>query len=161
MAARKIPRYTNCVVCDDILPLNRPAHQRYCSGACVTYAYKRRHPDRVKEITKRETLNGNHRKRYLKYKYGLSLEQYDEILVKQNGVCAVCWKTPEEQVRNFAVDHDHVTGEIRGVICDYCNRRVIGRHRSPDLFLRASEYLRQGTGLFVPTQKIKQRRRKR
>jgi len=54
--------------------------------------------------------------------YGISIEQYEEMLDKQNGLCAIC-KTPP-QTKRLAVDHDHDTGEVRGLLCHRCNRAV-------------------------------------
>src|SRR3546814_5310518 len=65
----------------------------------------------------------------LRRKYGITIEQYDELLKKQGGGCGLCGKTPEEEGKSLAVDHNHVTNEIRGVLCSYCNHRIIGRHR--------------------------------
>lgn len=57
----------------------------------------------------------------LKRLYGITLKDYQDLWDKQGGKCAVCGKTKK---RTLAVDHDHKTGEIRGLLCDYCNRRL-------------------------------------
>lgn len=57
----------------------------------------------------------------------LTDREYDALLMLQGGGCAVCNKKPTE--RRFAEDHDHVTGESRGLLCTYCNRYVVGRWR--------------------------------
>ena len=97
----------------------------------------------------------------LRAKYGITLQQFEELLAKQNNKCFICLKDQSEESRRFAVDHDHITGEIRGILCGFCNRRLIGRHRDADKFERAAMYLRQGTGLFVPPKKKKNTRNKR
>ncbi len=63
----------------------------------------------------------------LKYCYGLSRNAFDAMLAKQSGVCAICHK-PETHidkrvgdVRRMTVDHNHVTGSIRGLLCTKCN----------------------------------------
>ncbi|MBC7381892.1 MAG: endonuclease VII domain-containing protein [Bacteroidia bacterium] len=60
--------------------------------------------------------------------YGISLSNYNEILEKQNGKCAICNKTPKEKnmgrKKNLCVDHCHTTGNIRGLLCDTCNRGI-------------------------------------
>ena len=89
----------------------------------------------------------------LRIKYGITLQKYEELLHKQDNKCFICRKDQSEESRRFAVDHDHKTGEIRGILCNFCNRRLIGRHRDPDQFERAAIYLRQGTGLYVPEKK--------
>lgn len=101
------------------------------------------------------------RQYHLLRKFGITPEQYDELFEKQGGKCALCSKTGEEQGRALAVDHDHTTGEIRGLLCNYCNHRVVGRHRDGDLLRRMADYVEQHTGWFVPPQKKRRRKRTR
>ena len=63
----------------------------------------------------------------LKKRFGISLEEFELMLEKQNNVCAIC-ERPErsvdyrtKRVRSLAVDHCHTTGEIRGLLCSDCN----------------------------------------
>jgi hypothetical protein len=92
--------------------------------------------------------------------YGLTKEQYSELFNNQNGCCLVCLKHQREFVRRLHVDHDHKTGEVFGLLCNFCNHRFIGRNRNPEHYERAAEYLRKGTGWFVPEKKKKTRRKK-
>ena len=62
------------------------------------------------------------RKKHLKKKYSLTLEQYDQMFEQQNGVCAICG-LPELN-RRLAVDHNHKTGKIRGLLCIQCNVKL-------------------------------------
>ena len=103
------------------------------------------------------------RKMNLKRSFGITVEQYDELFEKQNGCCAVCEKHQDNFRTRLAVDHNHKTGEIRGLLCNNCNRRFIGRYTDGTLFERAAVYLGQGTGLFVPEKKrtTKKRRKKK
>lgn len=100
------------------------------------------------------------RERHLLKSYGITLDQYDELLQKQDYRCFICQKPETEFSKRLAVDHNHVTGEIRGLLCNYCNHRVVGRHRDPDLIKRLYDYLCQGTGWYVP-KGVKNARRKR
>ena len=83
------------------------------------------------------------RDQYLKRTYGISLVEFNKLSQRQDWRCAVCLTgfsvgpTPH-------VDHDHVTKRVRGLLCAYCNLRVIGRHRDPDLLESAANYLRNG-----------------
>lgn len=102
------------------------------------------------------------RERYLLKTYNLTQKQYDQLLRKQNDSCGICGKHKSKEGRSLAVDHDHVTLEIRGLLCWLCNRRLIGKHRDPELFAKAADYLRQHTGLFAPgNRKRKRKKRKR
>lgn len=79
------------------------------------------------------------RDRYLRTTYGITLAEYGVIFEFQGGVCAVCGRPPKKQALH--VDHDHVTGKVRGLVCFNCNHRVIGRVRDPEVFRRAAAYL--------------------
>jgi hypothetical protein len=67
------------------------------------------------------------RVRHLRHKYGLTPDAYDELHQAQGGRCAVCGR--EESTRHpgtgetfsLAVDHDHRTGRLRGLLCRHCN----------------------------------------
>lgn len=57
-------------------------------------------------------------KSHLKRTFGLTVEEYNEMLSEQGGVCAICGGTDN---RRLSVDHDHETGTIRGLLCAGCN----------------------------------------
>lgn len=100
------------------------------------------------------------RDKYLRRVYGITEEQYKEILEKQGGGCAICGKTPEQEKKNLAVEHNHRTGEIFGIACSYCNKYVIGRHLPVETVEKLLEYLKGGTGYFVPPKKKKKRKKR-
>lgn len=54
-------------------------------------------------------------------RYGLVKGEYDTMLAAQGGVCALCGRN-DNGGKAFAVDHDHSTGRVRGLLCDLCNR---------------------------------------
>lgn len=80
--------------------------------------------------------------------YGLTLEDYAEILSAQEGVCAICMQKETQRTRgeglaNLAVDHDAATGTVRGLLCAQCNQ-AIGKFRHEILLLEsATSYLRR------------------
>lgn len=85
---------------------------------------------------------------HLKHEYGLTVEDYARMHKDQNGLCAICGKV--ETVRNhshvisaLAVDHDHSTGKIRGLLCSNCNKFLGCAKDSEDNLLKAVEYLRK------------------
>ena len=55
---------------------------------------------------------------HLKSKYGLTMDRYLQFLADQKGACAVCHQPP---VNRLVVDHCHITGEVRGLLCHKCN----------------------------------------
>lgn len=58
----------------------------------------------------------------LKKKYGITAEDYEALLVKQNHGCKICGKTEEKNGRRLAVDHCHENGYVRGLLCSNCNK---------------------------------------
>ena len=64
-------------------------------------------------------------------KLGVTIDQYEKMLVLQNGGCALCGKLPGKQ--RLAVEHDHKSGRVRGACCFRCNKYLIGRHTNKDI----------------------------
>lgn len=77
------------------------------------------------------------RSRVLK-QYGLTVETFDSLLDRQDGVCAICQR---EFARTPHVDHDHKTGEVRGLLCYSCNSAVGYLQDDVVVVRRALEYL--------------------
>jgi len=75
----------------------------------------------------------------LKHEYGLSPEQYMDILDQQGGVCALCGRPPKS--KSLSVDHDHETGQIRGLLCPPCNSALGRLGDAIDGLHRAVAYL--------------------
>lgn len=83
-------------------------------------------------------------------KFGVSAEKYIAMLVAQDGKCAVCRQietaTRYGKVKTLAVDHDHETGEVRGLLCVQCNT-AIGKFKDDrNLLLSAVRYLDKHAG---------------
>lgn len=91
--------------------------------------YYRSHPEARK--------NRDYKKRY-----GISLNEYQILLGKQNGVCAIC-RLKENNQRFLSVDHNHITGQIRGLLCQKCNAVLGMVNDNTDLLLSAKRYLVQ------------------
>lgn len=96
----------------------------------------------------KDKLNAQRRARHLQSRYGLSVEQFDELLAAQGFTCAIC-ETPTP-ARGWHVDHDHACcptssrscGKcIRGVLCSRCNKALGAFLDSTTVLLRAIRYL--------------------
>ena len=131
-------------------------NQIACSPKCYrqTDAWKeaQRRYDRSPErrARKNELRRGSERVRVYNRKiqlarYGLTVEQHDEMLAAQNGLCAICGKPPNPNgvraASRLHADHDHVTGKVRALLCNSCNNGI-GRFRDdPALLHAAAEYI--------------------
>ena len=141
--------------------------ERYLSGnkncvACSKENSKRRYDTGKAEEWNRanaEKVNAANRKRYhaltpeekLKRNraqhlalYGLTLESYDAMMVKQNNVCALCG-CPETnpKKRHLSVDHCHDSGKVRDLLCDRCNRGIGAFGDNIDLLEKSVIYLQK------------------
>lgn len=80
-------------------------------------------------------------------RYGISVEEYQRLFDEQNGVCAICGQ-PETKIykgtmARLAVDHDHETGTIRGLLCNGCNTGLGHFKDNPKLLEGAINYLKR------------------
>lgn len=73
-------------------------------------------------------------------RYGLEPKDYLKLLYSQNSECGIC-RTPHDELEHgLAVDHDHVTGQVRLLLCPNCNTGLGLFRDSPALLRRAAEY---------------------
>ena len=98
----------------------------------------------VKRIKKRDRTHPHiKREQHLKRRYGISLQEYTEMLDSQGNCCATCGsKEPGGKWKSFAVDHDHKTGKVRGMLCKSCNIALGEVDDSLTTLKRMIEYLR-------------------
>jgi len=93
-------------------------------------AYWRAHPARAREHSF---------KRYC----GVTREQADSMSAAQGGLCAICRKAPDGKgnCARLHVDHDHLTGKIRGMLCHRCNRALGFTREDPTVLRAMADYL--------------------
>lgn len=119
--------FWQCRRCNETKPVtefnknksHRTGHDNYCRSCCKKYT----------------------RMQWLRSKYKITVPEYEALLLKQNGVCAGCKKseTAKHMGKNpkLSVDHDHVTGAVRGLLCYSCNHYVGYIERGGDELLEA------------------------
>lgn len=83
----------------------------------------------------------------LRSTYGISLETYQILLDIQNKVCAICGKEePNKKYKTLGVDHNHNTGQIRGLLCTKCNTAIGLLNEDLDLINKVIIYLKKYNG---------------
>jgi len=113
-----------------------------------TKRWMEKYPERSKESKKRWLLKNKEKmKSYirdwkLKKRYGISNEQFLSILAEQDGRCRICNRNKYELgSTHLVVDHNHLTGKVRGILCSKCNVAIgLLGDDSPTAY-RASKYL--------------------
>ena len=83
------------------------------------------------------------RKRTHFHRYGITVEDYDRMYAEQNGRCAICGLHQSQQQRRLHVDHDHETGEVRGLLCMNCNSLLGHACDEVPTLLGAIQYLQR------------------
>lgn len=81
------------------------------------------------------------RDRQLRRTYGITLEQYNEMLREQNGRCKICGRKQPSRGKCFPVDHDHKTGAVRGILCYQCNTGLGAFRDNVTILKSAIKYL--------------------
>lgn len=117
----------------------KSSKKKYCNKSCAASAYHLVHRDRRKLKSKAQRL-ANPRKikdRKLKDRYGISIEQYEEMVNNQAGRCKICHAEAK-----LHVDHDHVSGHVRGLLCNGCNRGIGYFSENSDALENAATYIR-------------------
>lgn len=110
----------DCIQCGGLLTGRQ---KKYCSSVCGKKA------DRASWILKI---------------YGLTMDQWDDIWAEQDGRCGLCRRTPRAN-ETFHLDHEHTekgAGRCRGILCPYCNVRLVGRLKSHERAQQLADYLR-------------------
>lgn len=154
-AYRVYCRECNAASARDWRAANRDRHNEYMRmrGASsperhaeLEMAYRAKYPEGVRQRHfEFRPHSVKQRRAYTLYKdYGLTQEQYDELLQSQGGGCAICGSTTSGDQRRPAlhVDHHHETGVVRGILCMKCNVAIGSMGDDPALLDRAAKYLR-------------------
>jgi hypothetical protein len=105
-------------------------------------AWQQANPDKVKawKAKHRDRLNRQLREIHLRNKFGITQGEYEAMLERQGGGCAICGDPPPAS-SSLHVDHDHGTGEIRALLCVRCNNGIGLFREQPRLLRRAATYV--------------------
>lgn len=118
----------------DVAGLPRPKC-KFCMAKDAT-EWRNKNPDTHKACYQRANFRSN-----LRLRFGLSVEEYNILVAKNDGRCGICRKG-ETRTRRLSLDHDHKTGVIRGFLCSRCNLALGNAGDSTEWLLLATQYLR-------------------
>lgn len=138
---------------------NKKAHQAGCKRwaeankerrAATDKIWRENNKERKSAMDKKyqrenaDRLRIQSRASHLKRKFGITIERYDELLAAQGGVCRICSTDQPggpDKAASFAVDHDHNSGAVRGILCFACNTAIGLFKESPEILNNAADYL--------------------
>jgi len=122
----------------------------------ATRAWQARNPEKVRQnnlkwsrakrakmtIEERKIIANKRYEEAIRRKYGMGLNDYEQVLKKQNNHCALCFRTPnQERYKRLNWDHDPQTGQVRGLLCTPCNHALGVLGDSPKGLTRALTYV--------------------
>ena len=117
-----------------------------CKKGCVARCKKCHYKQTLQwKLKNKEKIPDYHRKHGLKGRYGISLQDFENIKYLQNYGCAICGEIPDKnkpkQSNKLHVDHCHQTGKVRGLLCHLCNRGIGLFRENKELLKKAIDYL--------------------
>jgi len=118
-------------------------HHRFCSTSCASKkSYKTNGALRLPKGKDNPNWKGGYIHGRVR-KYGITGIEYEKLMNNQNNKCAICGKEPNGYYKRLGVDHDHVTGKVRGLLCPNCNTAVGLLKDDIVILSRAIDYLSQ------------------
>lgn len=109
-------------------------------------AYYSKNSEKVKERVRRNYSTEYEFARCLRRYYNLTVDQYNDMVEKQNGLCAICNQPPKKthsRNQRLYIDHNHATKQNRALLCDSCNFLIGHAEENLATLLSAIEYLKQ------------------
>ena len=123
---------------------------RRCYTCGVSKHVSEFHPNKMNRTGLSSNCHACKRAREIERRYGITQADYDDILVEQKDRCAICL-TDEPPVsagvrERWHIDHDHETGQVRGLLCRGCNLMLGHARENPDTLIAAAAYLLEFKG---------------
>lgn len=117
-----------------------PIRKKKLNEKCKQYYKENR--EEIRKYSKNPGIKNS----ILKYKFGITLEQYEQMLTEQNKKCKICLNAFTE-TKYIHVDHCHTTGKVRGLLCPQCNMALGLLKDNECSLLRAIKYLKDSTDI--------------
>jgi hypothetical protein len=138
-----LPAFKVCSACKESRPIQEFSKKYSSAGGVASRcnrcrakdqtSWRQRNPDKATDLQ-------------LQTKYGITLDDYNRLLIAQNGKCAICGSGVGGQragkSKRLAVDHCHSTGVVRGLLCEQCNTGLGKFRDDPEILQAAVKYLK-------------------
>lgn len=148
-----IGKLKRCSRCHIFLPfIDYRRHSTASDGLRPECRDCRNRDEKPRRLANTEKIALAMRKTNLKHKFGMTLAEYEKRYKEQDGCCLLCGRNRTEFNKSLAVDHNHKTREIRGLLCHDCNTGLGKFQDSAELLQKAAQYLIVGGN--VPSQSL-------
>ena len=125
-----------------------------CAAELTLYHknYRTKNSARMKQATKdwKCTNHGSEVAAARYYTFNVTQEQFEDMVTEQDGLCAICgkpeWVIYRGKIRSLCIDHNHITGKIRRLLCNTCNRVLGLMGDDPERLRKAASYLEMYNG---------------
>lgn len=123
--------------------------ERYKRYAKISWKKRKNNPNAWCNRQEKKDYQLKHQRRnrakwrgyQLKYKYGVTREQYDAMLKAQSNACAICGRDQSTMSKSMSVDHCHISKKVRGLVCQRCNVFIGYIETRPDILPKVRMYL--------------------
>lgn len=124
----------------------RAYHKKYNALESTKIRRKEIYRKNIEHIKKRDRehyykTRDRHRELHISKRYGISVERYREMFKVQKSLCAICGESETVKNKVLSVDHNHKTGEVRGLLCGHCNRALGYLREDISLLPKIQKYL--------------------
>ena len=137
--------HKTCLACKEIKPIsefyqnNRSDHKKGRSWnprckPCVNLIARNNYDPKLRKS------------HMLKYNYGITIDEFTNKLIEQENSCAICKGKEPGGNGDFYVDHNHSTGQVRGLLCSWCNFMIGHSRESVDILKAGIQYLKKWEG---------------
>lgn len=114
----------------------------YCDD-CALRIRRERQKIRNREVRKAQEYKDNYRSYIILKNYGITVEEYEGVFERQGRKCAICPAVEPGGSKGWHTDHDHETGQFRGILCHKCNLMIGLANDDPSILSSAISYLVQ------------------
>ena len=138
--------HTRCKVCKNLQNLKWVCRSKEKRALQFQKWYS--NPQNRKDYAKKQAKAYQDNKEYMQlrcrcWKAGITVKIYNELFGNHNGFCDICGIHQKDVDKTFSIDHDHVTGKIRGLLCQNCNWMLGHGRDNLDILIAAYAYLKE------------------
>lgn len=128
--------YKKCKDCGETKDISNFSKNKEMADGHISFC----NPCRYKRYARKRAKTDKYWDYQLQWKYGITIEEYNQMLLNQENSCAICGVKPDYRL---CVDHRHDAGKVRGLLCRTCNKAIGQLGDTPESLFKAYTYLKE------------------